>query len=148
MKESKSMKVAGTRKTLDTVEAPARNNASMVIPVIEETVDVRKREVEAGVVRITKVVHKEEAVIDEPLLREEVEVKHVPINRFLDSPVAVRYEGDTMILPVVEEVIEKRLMLREELHITKRQVKVVEPQQVTLRREEVKVERVNPPEQS
>lgn len=49
-----------------------------------------------------------------------------------------------MIVPVLEEVIvtEMRLMLREELHVRKRQIETRKPQHVTLRREEVTVERV------
>ena len=56
----------------------------------------------------------------------------------------MRYEGDGMIVPVLEEVIvtEKRLMQREELHVRKRQIETRKPRHVTLRREEVTVERV------
>ena len=50
-----------------------------------------------------------------------------------------------MIVPIMEEVlvIEKRLILKEELHIHKRRVETHQPQQVTLRREEVRVERLD-----
>jgi len=122
--------------------------AAAVIPVTAEELEVRKRTVETGRVRITKHVHERDEVVDEPLLREEVEVQRVAVNRVVDGPVAVRHEGDTMIVPLVEEVlvVEKRLMLKEELRITKRQVEEHHPQRVTLRTEEATVERVTPQE--
>jgi uncharacterized protein (TIGR02271 family) len=115
-----------------------------VIPVIEEELDVQKRVVETGKVRVTKVVHERESVVDEPLFRDEVEVERVLIDRVVDGPVSVRYEEDTMIVPIMEEVlvIEKRLILKEKLHIRKRRVETHQPQQVTLRREEVRIERL------
>ena len=120
------------------------DHETLVIPVIVEEVDVQKRPVETGKVRITKVVHEREAVVDEPLLRDEVEIERVPIERLVEEVMPVRYEGDTTIVPILEEVlvVEKRLMLKEELHIRKRRVEVRQPQGVTLRREEAHVEHI------
>ena len=116
-----------------------------VIPVIEEERDVQKRVVETAKVRVTKVVHEQETLVDEPLFQDEIEVERVLIDRVVDGPLPVRYEDDTMIVPIMEEVlvIEKRLVLKEELHIHKRRVETHQPQQVTLRREEVRVERLD-----
>jgi uncharacterized protein (TIGR02271 family) len=93
-------------------------------------------------------VHEYETLVDEPLFRDEVEVEHVRIDRVVDGPLPVRYEDDAMIVPIMEEilVVEKRLVLKEELHIRKRRVETHQPQQVTLRREEVRVERLKVPE--
>jgi len=120
-----------------------------VIPVIEETLDVQKRQVETGGVRITKVVHEREEVVNVPRVREEVTVERVTLNRIVDTPVSMRQEGDTLIIPLLEEVIvmEKRLMVKEELRITKRRIEEQASQQVTLRREEVVVERLDPSKQ-
>ena len=114
------------------------------IPVIEETINVVKRPVEKGRVRIVKTVQEREEVVDVPLMEEEVEVNHVPVNRLVDHTEAVRHEGDTMIVPVYEEVlvVRKRLMLKEELHITRRRREVNRPQTLTVHREEVEVERL------
>jgi uncharacterized protein (TIGR02271 family) len=121
-----------------------REDGRIVMPVVAETLDVQKRKVETGGVRIRKVVHEREEVVDEPLMREEVQVKRVPINRVVDAPVPVRHVGNTMIISLLEEVlvVEKRLMLKEELHITKGEVETYKPQRVTLRTEEAFVERV------
>lgn len=116
----------------------------VVIPVVSEEVAVAKREVEAGRVRITKLVHEEQQTVDQPVFSEEVVVERVAVNRVVDGPVEVRHEGDTMVVPLLEEVlvVEKRLMLREEVRISKRRNETHRPQTVTLRKEDVKVERL------
>ena len=121
------------------------NDNMLVVPVVAEELEVQKRVVETGKVRITKVVQEREALVDEPLLGEEVEVERVPIQRVVESPIPVRYEDDTVIVSILEEVlvVEKRLLLKEEIHIRKRRVETHQPQQVTLRHEEARIERLN-----
>ena len=115
-----------------------------VVPVVTEDLEVQKRRVETGTVRLTKVVHEREEEIDEPLWREEVEVTRVPIQRVVEAPPPVREDNGTTIIPVVEEVlvVEKRWMLREEIHIRRRRIETHQPQHITLHSEEVQVERV------
>ena len=124
-------------------EAPAET-ISAVVPVLTEELEVQTRVVETGTVRLTKVVHEREAQVDEPLWREEVEVTRVPIQRVVDAPIPVREEDGTLIVPVLEEVlvVEKRLMLKEEIHIRTHRVETHQPQRITLRSDEVQVERV------
>jgi uncharacterized protein (TIGR02271 family) len=116
----------------------------LVLPVLVEELDVQTRRMETGRVRITKVIHEREALVDEPLLREEVVIERVPVNRVVEGPIPVRYEGDTMIVSVLEEVlvVETRLRLTEELRITTRRTETHRPVTVTLRREDVTIERV------
>jgi len=134
--------------TLGREEIEARDESTggenLVVPVVHEVLDVQKRWVESGRVRIKKVVHEHEEVVDEPLLREEVEVERIAINRAVDGPVAVRHEGDVMIVPILEEVlvVEKRLMLKEELHIRRRRAEGSHPRRIVLRTEEATVEHV------
>jgi uncharacterized protein (TIGR02271 family) len=118
----------------------------LVLPVIQETLDVETHPVETGRVRIRKIVREREELVDPPLLREEVEIERVPINRVVEGPTPVRSEGDTLIIPLFEEVlvVEKRLLLKEEVHLTTRRVETHTPQRVTLRREEAIVERISP----
>jgi len=75
-------------------------------------------------------------------MHEEVEVEKVAVNQFVESGPEVRYEGDTMIIPVLREVMEVRMLLVEELRVTKRKVESNDSQELTLRREEVTVERL------
>ena len=103
---------------------------SVTIPLMEETLRVTKRE----------------EIVDEPLLRESVEVGRVPINRIVAEAPPSRQEDDTLIIPVLEEVlvVEKRLMLKEEVRITRTQTEVHQPQAVTLRTEEAVIEGIAP----
>lgn len=116
-----------------------------VVPVIEEELRVGKRVVETGRVRVTKTVHEREEVVDEPLMREEYDIERVPVDAFVDGPVGPRHEGETLIVPVLEEVlvVEKRLVVREELRITRRRTEERRPQHVKVLSEEVSVERAS-----
>jgi uncharacterized protein (TIGR02271 family) len=116
-----------------------------VIPVVREELDVRKRRVETDSgVRVHKTVKERQAVVDEPLAKDEVRVERVKVDRTVDAPVEVRYEGDTMIIPVLEEVlvVQKRLVLKEEIHVTRRRSQTRAPQRVTLRSETAEIERI------
>jgi stress response protein YsnF len=83
-------------------------------------------------------------VVDEPEYIEKVDVERVPVNQQIESPLRPRYEGETLIIPVMEEVlvVERRLMLKEEIRVTKRRQTVHNPQRVILRSEEILVERI------
>ncbi|MDQ1558453.1 MAG: hypothetical protein QOD32_1513 [Pyrinomonadaceae bacterium] len=150
-RETTSETIGGSGEAEETLIASNRTRADerIVMPVVAETLDVQKRKVDTGGVRIKKIVHEREEVVDEPLMREEVQVKRVPINRVVDAPVPVRHVGNTMIISLLEEVlvVEKRLMLKEELHITKGEVETYKPQRITLRTEEAVVERVGDDEE-
>jgi hypothetical protein len=120
-----------------------RHGATVVIPVVEEQVHVGKRTVETGRVRIRRVASEHVETVNEPVLREDVVVDRVAVNRYVEEPPAVRMEGDTMIVPIVEEVVVKRWVLREELHVKTNRTRVGGvPQEVTLRRQDVEIERV------
>lgn len=124
------------------------SSAEIVVPVVAEELSVERQQVQTGGVRIAKRVHEEEKTVDEPGFAEEVEVKRVPVGRVLKAPAEVRHEGNTLIVPVMEEilVVEKRLVLKEEIHITRRRRTVHNPQRVILRREEAQVERLDSPQ--
>jgi uncharacterized protein (TIGR02271 family) len=117
----------------------------LVLAVMAEVLDVQTRRVETGCVRTHTTVQAREVLVDEPLLREEVIIARVPVNRMVEGPIPVRYEGDTMILSLLEEVlvVETRLLLKEEVHITTRRTETHTPERVTLRHEDVTIERVD-----
>lgn len=119
------------------------DNPAMVIPVIQEEITIDKRVIETGKVRISKRISEREELVDVPILQEEVTVERVPINLFVEEQPPVRQEGDTIIIPVVQEqiVIQKKLLLVEELRVRKQIVEAHEPQQVTLFKEEVEIKR-------
>ena len=116
----------------------------IVVPVVQEELQVGRQKTETGRVRITKSVQERDVLVQQASMHEEIEVERVSVNRFIAEPASIRYEGDTMIIPVMEEVpvIETRLRLKEELRVTKRQITTPRSELVRLRTEEVHVERV------
>jgi len=117
------------------------------IPIVEERLKVERRKVEAATVRVHKQVEEHTEVVDPPLQSQEVEIERVAVNQIVEEAIPVRVEGDTTIIPLLEEVlvVEKRLLLREEVHIRKVHKEVHAPQEVLLRKEIVDVERVPAP---
>lgn len=120
------------------------NSEKLVIPVIEEEITVDKRIVESGKVRFSKKISEHEQMIDVPLIREEVRVERVPVNLFVEKLPEVRQEGDMLIIPVVEEqvVVQKRLLLIEEIRVRKELIEHHAPQTVKVLREEVNIRRI------
>lgn len=111
---------------------------------VEERLRVRTETHEAGRVRAHRTVSEERRIVDEPLQRERVTVERVPIGTYADVPQDVRQEGDTTIIPVYEEVlvVEKRLVLKEEVRLVRHRDEVHAPQEVVLRTAHVEVERL------
>jgi uncharacterized protein (TIGR02271 family) len=112
---------------------------------VAEIATVEKRKIDTGRgVRITKRVIEREEIVDEPLEHEELVVERVAINQIVDAKdlPSVRQEGDVTIIPVLEEtiVIEKRILLREEMRVRRVRREVHEPQRVVLRGETVTTE--------
>jgi hypothetical protein len=64
------------------------------------------------------------------LLREEVDIHRVPVNQYVDEAPPIRYEDDRIIIPVLEEVLHvaKRLLVKEEVVVTKRRTQVAAEQ--------------------
>ncbi len=134
-------------KTLARYETVADQEA-LVIPIVAESLQLSKRPVERGGVRVHMTVDERQVVVDEPTAEDRVTVERVAINRPLDKPVKSRVEGDTTIIPVMKEVllVRKQLMLVEEVRLTRTRVEVHQPQTVVLRTEEAHIERIDTPE--
>jgi uncharacterized protein (TIGR02271 family) len=117
-----------------------------VIPIVVEQAQVAKREVETGRVRIQKTVATAQEQVDVPLTREQVHVARVATERYLDEPATPHYRGNTLVIPVMEEVlvVQKRLLLREEIHVTTVRAEVRHQETVTVQREQVTVTRTEP----
>jgi len=123
-----------------TLEAGTVTDA-FTIPVVAEQAFATVHEAEQGRAVIEKHV---ELVPHEATVQigtDEIEVERVPIDRQLATPPSVRQEGDTIIIPVVEEilVVEKRYLLREEVRVTRRRAVREETLREDLRREVVEV---------
>ena len=121
-----------------------QHEESFTLPVVEETVHVDKKTIETGKVKISKTVKVDTETVNLLQVQDDVEIERIAINEFVQTPPPpLRYEGDTIIIPVMQEVTitEKRLLLIEEVRITKRKVESKESQEVVLRKEEIKVQR-------
>ncbi len=119
-------------------------DTSNTIPLVEEELRLEKRSVVTGKVRVRTVVDVVEELAQASLEEETVEVTRVPVDRIVDEAPAVRTEDGVTIVPIVEEVlvVEKRLVLKEELHI-RRQVRTEQVEvPVQLRKQRAIVERL------
>ncbi len=113
------------------------------IPLVEEEARVEVEERLAATVRVSTRTELSEDWVKADLKRSDVQVKTVPVGREIERPPEIRVEGETTIIPVLEEIIvvEKRLWLKEELHVTRREVVETVEEPVVLRRQHVTVER-------
>ena len=117
-----------------------------VLPLVEETLRIERQEIVTGRVRVRVSTETEERLVAQDLTSDEVDVERVPVGTYLEAgaPVPqVRTENDVTIVPIVEEVlvVEKRLLVREELHIRRRITMEHTEIPVILRKQRVEIER-------
>lgn len=115
------------------------------VQVVEESLTVDKERLQTGRVRVSTASVSVNELAKTTLSGTRVEVTRQRIDREIDAVPETRVEGDTTIVPVVEEivVIEKRLILVEEIHIrqiaTSEEVSVPVP----LRKQTATVDRID-----
>ncbi|RYY17839.1 MAG: DUF2382 domain-containing protein, partial [Alphaproteobacteria bacterium] len=122
---------------------------SVTLPLIAETARIDKRAVETGRVRVSTRTETTDQILRETLRSDMVGVTRVAVNRTLaegETPPLVREENGVTIIPVLEEilVVEKRLVLREEVHVRQTTADEDVEVPVTLRKQHAVVERVDP----
>ena len=125
----------------------------LTVPVIEEQLEIGTHTVDLGRgVRIHKTVAEHPVTLDERLLKDDVAVERVPVGRLVDpaDAPATHYEGDTLVVPVLEEVlvVERRVRIKEELRITRRQREEHVHDTVVLRSEHASIERFDETERT
>ncbi|MBM1169809.1 YsnF/AvaK domain-containing protein [Microvirga arabica] len=115
-----------------------------VIPITEEELRLDKREVITGKVRVRTSVDVETELVKATLEGETIEVTRVPVDRIVERAPEVRTENDVTIIPILEEVlvVEKRLVLKEELHLHRRRTTENVEAPVELRKQRAVIERV------
>jgi uncharacterized protein (TIGR02271 family) len=124
----------------------SNRDSGITLPVAEEQLEVGRKVVDTGMLRLHKRVDQVPTHVREPVALETVEVRRVPIGRVVDEPPPMRQEGDVTVVPVLHErlVTRKELVLVEEVHLIRRRKVVHAEAQVPLRRERVEVERLDP----
>jgi stress response protein YsnF len=135
------------RDAMAKISGQPPDQKSVSVPITEEVLSISTRTVDTGRgVRVHKTVHTEPVLIDEVLAQEAIDIQRIAIDRTLGDgePLpSTRYEGDVLIIPVFEEVIvvERRMRLKEELHVTRIQHEKSHTQTVVLKSEQVSIER-------
>jgi uncharacterized protein (TIGR02271 family) len=114
-----------------------------VVPIVEEDIAVGTAAQDVERVRVEKTVTTEQVDYDAPYGVEELVVERIAIGRPVDRAPEVRVEGPTTIIPIVEEIVvlEKRLVLKEEVRITKHRTEGTRHLRVPRRIEHARVER-------
>ena len=123
------------------------SSSSETLPVFEERLRFDKIERDAGRVLIKTTVSERTEYAELDLKRNDFIVERIPINRVVAADPPVRQEGDTVVVPVVEEimVVEKQLLFKEEIRVRQQSVVQHIREPVVLRSEEVSVDRQAPP---
>jgi len=131
-------------ETSDKTVEETQDQDQVVVPLHEEEVSVAKRRVVTGKVKVGTVTRETEKLVEELLEHEHVEIERTTIDKQVDKPPPVREEGDTLIIPVLEEivVVERRLLLKEEIRI--RRTRETQPYQerVVVRKQEAVITRL------
>jgi stress response protein YsnF len=130
----------------DALRSDPRTVAQEIVPVVEESAIIGKRQVVTGHVRVRTVTDTVEELAHASVQREDIEVTRVPIDKVVETAPEIRTDGDVTIVPVLEEVlvVVKRLVLKEELHIRCRVETEAVEVPVTLRKQRAIVERLAP----
>lgn len=117
-----------------------------VIPLHAEEVTVGLRKVPRADVHVRVQTTSHEYFVDQPVTKETIEVERVPVGKHVDEIPSVREEGDTTIIPVMEEVVvvERRLVLKEEIRLHRVRTTDRYRETVVLREQEAVVERTAP----
>jgi stress response protein YsnF len=107
---------------------------------------VEVRQVEGDIVRVAAVTHVREQAVEVPLTREIIDIERIAIGKVVEIAPSIRYEDDVTILPVLEEVevviIERRLVLKEEIHVRRRRITEMYSEKVSLREQSAVVTRL------
>jgi len=117
-----------------------------VLRLLEEELSIGRRKVETGRVRVHRATREVVQSVDEELFHDQHEIETIAIGTFVDERPLMRETDDEIIIPIVEEVlvVERRLRLKEELHIKKQRVSQRHREDVILRVQEAHVSRLPP----
>ena len=124
-------------------DLPDQGPVDEVLQLHAERLDVQRRVRQTGEVRISIQTRTRDQQVDEQLVRRDAQVEHVPVNRYVDEMPQVREEGETTIIPVVEEILVRRLFLKEEVRITRIDTTHTHRETVTLKYQDVVVSRTS-----
>ncbi len=127
---------------------PRENALNEVIALAREELRVTRRVMDRGGVRVRVSVNERDEAVDVLLREQGVEVERVLIGRVVEHPPETRQEGDTLVIPIVEEilVVERRLVLKEEVRVRRTERQRPARETARLRSEIAEVESIPPRE--
>jgi uncharacterized protein (TIGR02271 family) len=121
-----------------------KDKDQVVVPLHAEEVSVAKKRVVTGQVKVGTTTKESEQLVEALLEHEHVEIGRTAIGKQVDEAPAVREEGDTLIIPILEEivVVERRLLLKEEVRVRRVREKQPYQERVVVRKQEAVITRL------
>jgi uncharacterized protein (TIGR02271 family) len=120
--------------------ATGGQHSGQTVKAVEEQLNVQKRPVQSGEVKVHKEVHTEHKTIDVPVAREEVVVERMPSSGRTASTSDLKSQEIRVPIREEEVRVEKTPVVKEEVRVSKRQVQGTEKVSENLRKEEIKVD--------
>jgi uncharacterized protein (TIGR02271 family) len=116
---------------------------AVTLPVIAEELEVLREKVSTGAVRVRIEPMEAQTPVQLESISEEVDVERVAVGREVEARVEPWHEGDVLVVPVYEEtvVLQRRIVLKEELRLRPRRERRAWEETVPLRRDRAQVER-------
>ena len=126
------------------INIPVDHPGYQTLKLLAEELQVSKRTVDAGGVRIERKTTTHTEPVDLELRRTSAAVDRVAVNQPVEAVPTIRTEGDVVIVPVVEEIVEvtRRLILKEEVHIKLEESAERYHDDVELRKQDVEVSQI------
>lgn len=120
-----------------------KDEKDVIVPLHAEELTVAKRRVVTGRARVSTITREQEKLVEGLLARDRVEIERTPIGKPLEHVPAVREEGDTLVIPVVEEVLVVRrcLVLKEEIRVRRVHETARHQERVQLRKQDAFITR-------
>jgi len=120
----------------------APEKPELVVPLVSEELRLEKRATSTGKVRVQTIVETVDELARATLEEDSLDIKRVSVEKVVAESPAIRSEGDVTIIPIVEErmIVEKRLVLVEEVHIRRTTSARTVELPVTLRKQKAVIE--------
>ena len=112
--------------------------------VVEERLRVARRSVDSGGVRVSTEVETTEELVSLALRQQAASVERIAVDRVVETAPEPRLDGDTIVIPVIEErpVVTTQLVVTEEIRVRLTQETRTEERSVPLRRERVRIDEI------
>jgi uncharacterized protein (TIGR02271 family) len=122
----------------------APKEKELVVPLASEELRLEKRETTTGKVRVQTVVETVDELARATVEEESLDVQRVPVGKVVAEPPGIRTEGEVTIIPVLKEtmIVEKRLVLVEEVHIRRTTSSRVVETPITLRKQKAIIDSI------